>query len=148
MLELWHIWIIAGLILWIIEIFTPGFVLGVFGTACLITAPFAWAGFSYVIQFLIFAVAAALLSLFIRPIVLRHIDRNKGQAKTNIEALIGQSGIVVETIDNIKDTGYIKIYGETWRAVNIDDTAINSGEKVRVKDIEGNKLIVEPIPKD
>lgn len=148
MLELWHIWIIAGLILWIIEIFTPGFVLGVFGTACLITSPFAWAGFSYVIQFLIFAVAVAVLSLFIRPIVLKHIDRNKGQAKTNIEALIGQSGLVVETIDNIKDTGYIKIYGETWRAISIDDTVINNGEKVRVRDIEGNKLIVEPIPKD
>jgi len=36
MLEPWHIWVIAGLLLWIIEIFTPGFVAGVFGTAALL----------------------------------------------------------------------------------------------------------------
>jgi hypothetical protein len=40
MLELWHLWVIAGLALFIIEIFTPGFVMGVFGVACLVVAPF------------------------------------------------------------------------------------------------------------
>lgn len=87
MLEPWHIWVIAGLLLWIIEIFTPGFVAGVFGTACLITAFFAWLGLSYLIQLLVFAIVTGAMTLGIRPIVLKHINKNLGMPESKSGAL-------------------------------------------------------------
>ena len=41
MLEIWQLWAITGILLWIIETFAPVFVTGIFGTACLILGPLA-----------------------------------------------------------------------------------------------------------
>jgi len=87
------------------------------------------------------------MTLGIRPIVLKHINKNKEKAKTNVDALIGQTGMVTEAIDSSKGMGYVKVGGETWRAVTSDDTYVGEGERVRIKDIEGCKVIVEIIPK-
>gem|GEM_PF-2082786 len=115
--------------------------------SCLITAFFAWLGLSYLIQLLVFAIVTGAMTLGIRPIVLKHINKNKEKAKTNVDALIGQTGMVTEAIDSSKGMGYVKVGGETWRAVTSDDTYVGEGERVRIKDIEGCKVIVEIIPK-
>ena len=60
MLDAWQLWVIAGLVLWIVEIFTPGFVIGLFATACLAVAPFAGAGVSFKMQLLVFGVATVI----------------------------------------------------------------------------------------
>lgn len=60
---------------------------------------------------------------------------------TNSDALIGQSGIVIEKIDNINAKGAVKIKGEVWSARSADDTEIDEGEIVTVSSIEGVKLI-------
>ena len=41
--ELWQLCAIAGVVLWIIEIFIPFFVTGIFGTAFLLVVPLAGA---------------------------------------------------------------------------------------------------------
>ena len=117
MLELWHIWIIAGLVLWIVEIFTPGFVVGVFGAACLIVAPFAGAGIPFKMQLLVFGIATAVMSLTVRPLILKHFYGREAKVKTNVDALVGKSGMVMEVIDNASGTGRARIGGEVWRAV-------------------------------
>ena len=143
MLEVWHVWVIAGLVLWIIEMFTPGFVVGVFGTACLIVAPFAGAEVAFEIQLLIFAIATAAMSFGIRPLILRHFYSGESQIKTNVDALVGKAGPVTETIDNALGTGRAKIGGDDWRAVTADDSRIDVGQKVTVLGIDGAKLVVE-----
>ena len=143
MLETWHIWVFAGLVLWIIEIFTPGFVIGVFGTACFIVAPFAGAGVTFEIQLLIFGIATAAISLGIRPLILRHFYGGGAKIKTNVDALVGKAGLVTEAVDNELATGRARIGGEDWRAVTADDSRLEVGEKVTVKGIDGCKLVVE-----
>lgn len=99
MLEVGHIWIIAGLVLWIVEIFTPGFVVTVFSAACLIVAPIASASIHFKMQLLVFGIATAVISLTIRHLVLRHFYGRESKIKTNVDALVGESGIVTELID-------------------------------------------------
>ena len=144
MMEAWHIWVITGLVLWIIEIFTPGFfVMGVFGTACLIVTPVAGAGMSFKLQLFVFGVAVGIMALTIRPFVMRHFYRRNAKTKTNVDALIGKSGFVTEDIDHMTGTGRVKIGGEVWRAVTPDDVRLTIGQKVMVRELEGWKVIVE-----
>lgn len=72
MLEVCHMWVIAGIMLWIVETITSGFVVGVFGTACLLVAPFAGADASFKVQLLVFGIATAAMSFGIRSLILKY----------------------------------------------------------------------------
>lgn len=143
MLEPLHIWVIAGLMLWIVEIVTPGFVAGVFGVACLMVAPLAAAGFTFKAELLVFGLATAVMSLAIRPLILKYFYRAETEIRTNVHALIGETGLVTEIIDYAYGTGRVKIGGEVWRAITQDRSRVDVGAKVVVRAIEGCKLVVE-----
>jgi membrane protein implicated in regulation of membrane protease activity len=143
MLEVWHIWVLVGILLWIVEIFTPAFVAGVFGTACLIVAPFAAGDMSLQQQLLLFGLATAVISWKIRPLAMRHIYRHGAKVKTNVEAMVGRIGVAVETVDHPPGSARVKIGGEEWLAVTQDGSPIQVGAKVIVRRIEGCKVVVE-----
>lgn len=143
MLEVWHMWVITGLLLWIIEIFTPGFVTGVFGTACLIAAPFAGTGASFKMQLVVFGTATAVLSLGIRPLILRNFCSREPKIKTNIDALVGKTGVVTEAIDNDSRMGRVRIGSEEWRAISLDEMQVGVGQKVTVHEVDGCKVVVQ-----
>ncbi len=145
MFQAWHFWLIAGFILLILEVFTPAFVMAIFGLACFITAPFAGYGCSLTIQLIVFGVACAILAFSIRPLVLKGLERNSSQYSTNVDALVGQTGCVIETIQPSARAGRVKIGGEDWRAVTDDESNLEVGRKVRIKGIDGNKVVVERI---
>jgi membrane protein implicated in regulation of membrane protease activity len=142
MIEAWHLWIVAGVAFWIIEMFTPGFVVGIFGMSCITVAPFSWMGFSLTIQLVVFGVATAILSLFVRPIILKHFCRTGARAATNVDALIGERCRVVEEIDNASGTGRVMIGGEYWRSVTPDDSRVAVGKIVTVREVTGCKVVV------
>ena len=148
MLENWHLWIISGLLLWIIEIFTPGFVAGVFGTACLLVSPFAYANLSLKLQLLIFGIATAIVAFGVRPLMLKHFYGQEAKTQTNVDALLGKSGLVTEMIDNAAGTGRVKLGGEIWRAVTTDNTRVETGQEVVVQGIEGCKVLVKTVTKN
>ncbi len=144
MLEIWQLWAIAGILLWIIETFVPLFVIGIFGTACLIIVPLAFVHVPLTIQLFIFVLISAVLTLGIRPIVLKYFYHHGEHTKTNTEALVGKTGLVTEVIDTLAGTGSIKIGGETWRAAVANNTSrVEIGQIVTVKNIEGAKVIVD-----
>ncbi len=143
MLATWHLWVMAGILLWIIEIFTPGFVLGLFGAACLVTAPFAASGVPFRFQLIIFAAATATMALWIRPLALRLLHRRGAKVRTNADALVGRAGLVTEGIDRDRRTGQVRIGGETWSAAPVGEPRIEAGCRVVVRRIEGNRVVVE-----
>ncbi|HNY26730.1 MAG TPA: NfeD family protein [Candidatus Sumerlaeota bacterium] len=141
--QAWHLWVIAGIILLILEVFTPGFVMVVFGLGCFVTALFAGYDCSVTLQLVVFVVACATLMFSIRPLVLKTLQRNTPKYNTNADALIGQTGCVIEAIHPASRTGRVKIGGEDWRAVTVDESDIEAGQKVLIKGIDGNKVVVE-----
>lgn len=141
--KLWMYWIIAGLFFMVIEIFTPGFLTLLIGIACMITALFAWFKVSFNYQLAIFATSTLILAIFVRPYLVKFFFRNHKEDETNVHALIGKIAIVTEDIENHLSKGRVKIGGEIWRAVTRDDSKIEIGQKIVVKGIEGNKVIVE-----
>ena len=88
-------------------------------------------------------VASILLWIFTRPIAMKYL--NLGKEKTNIDSLVGQQAIVTETINNLESLGHAKINGLEWTARSADNTIIEAGSVVIVKEISGVKLIVDKL---
>ena len=94
-------------------------------------------------QVLIFVVVSTALFFATRPFVKRLTSNRGKEHETNLELIVGKDAIVTEDIDNIKGTGAVRINGLEWSARAIGNSEILAGEIVIVKEIKGNKLIVE-----
>ena len=91
-------------------------------------------------QVTLFIVISIALLLALRPILKKYITPR--QTKTNIDALIGSQGLVLEDIANLNGTGKIKLNGMEWTARSAAGTVIPAGSVIRVEKIEGVKAIV------
>ena len=143
---MWKLWVFMGIGLLILEIFTPAFVVACFGISALITSVFSlWWGLK--IQLVSFIVTTIIIFVGLRPMFLTYLDSNKEEAKSYVESLIGKNGVVIEAIDPIEGEGRVKIGGEDWRAVTVNDEKIEEKEKVNILKVRGTRLFVEKIKK-
>ena len=93
-------------------------------------------------QIFIFVILCTVLLLLTKKFVIKFLSRNKDQA-TNLELYYEKTAIVVEKIDNVKETGAVKINGLIWTARSEDDEIIEKDAVVIFKKISGNKAIVK-----
>ena len=134
---------VAALVVFlIVEAVTAGLVSiwFVFGSlVALICAALGAAVWLQIFWFVIVSVATLVLT---RPLVKRYVDSRS--VATNADRSIGRAAVVTERIDNLAATGAVKLDGVVWTARSTDDAvAIETGEHVTVRAIEGVKLIVE-----
>ena len=83
-------------------------------------------------QIVIFAIVSLLTFIFLRPFMLKFMDRKSKEVKTNAEAIIGRRGIVSERIDAEQHTGRVAIDGDDWKAVSEDGSIIEKGVSVEI----------------
>lgn len=100
----------------------------------------AAAGFSILAQAAIFAVLSLLLLLSLRPMTQRLLQPR--QEYTNADRIVGQTAVVIQTIDNRAGTGQIRLLSQTWTARSLGDMVIPEGSTVVVDHISGVKAIV------
>ena len=93
------------------------------------------------VQFIVF-VAVSLIALVITRPIVKKLTKQKF-SPTNADRFIGEKAVVTQEIDNIAQTGLVKLQGTVWTARTADGSVIAEGETVTVKTIEGVKLIVE-----
>ena len=106
-----------------------------FALASLISMALSIFGAPVWIQGLLFLVLAAI------GFVLFKIMINRKSNKTNLDAIIGKKGIVIEKISNIYGKGTVNLGGQVWSACSADDSVIEEGTFVEVKCIRGVKLV-------
>lgn len=99
-------------------------------------------GASKLLQFTVFILVSALLLALLRPVLKKYLRVKP--TKTNADRLLGQEALVTETIDNLQETGAIRINGVLWTAKSLEDTQIPAGTRVIIRRIEGAKVYVEP----
>ena len=85
---------------------------------------------------------AALLLALLRPLLKKYLRVKP--SRTNADRLLGQEALVTEDIDNLRETGAIRINGVLWTAKSVDDTQISAGSRVLIDRIEGAKVYVKP----
>ncbi len=123
-----------------IEGITAGLVSIWFCAGSLAALVATWLGASLLVQIGLFVVVSLAAMAIIRPMARKWLQPKV--EKTNVEGLLGQEGVVVEAIDNLRAQGQVKIGGIVWTARAAEEEAIPEGTRVRVERIEGVKAIV------
>ena len=135
-------WLILFVVLLIIEILTMGLTTVWFAGGALVAFILAFAGFELPVQIIVFLLVSILLLVLTRPIAVQFF--NKEREKTNVDRLIGQKAVVLETIDTLHGTGRVEVNGMEWAAkVDEANRIIEVGEIVLIEGIQGVKLIVK-----
>jgi len=128
----------------VIEILTLGLTTIWFAGGALAAFLVSLVSESIILQLAVFLVVSLVLLFFTRPIASRYL--NSKRVKTNYESLIGQEVKVLERIDNFNNIGLVQINGLEWMARAVDEESIiEPGEKVIIREVSGVKVIVEKI---
>ena len=134
------IWLVAGVLLAIAELFTLDFVL-----IMLAVGAFAAGVVGLVlpvpVQVVAFAAVSVLGLVAVRPAIKRHLHRGADPAVMGMDAIEGAEATVVEEI--AEGRGMVKIGGELWSARAYDATqVIEAGAQVRVVEVKGATALV------
>jgi len=142
--EIWHYWILAAILFFLLEIFVPSFIMASIGIGCiaaflgsLIHAPFS-------IQLVLFIIGTLAGFISIKPFMKKYAYREKA-LKTNASGMVGRIGKVKEEINEDKNTGCVAIDGDLWTSIPLKNEIIKVGEKVRVAELNSIILTVEPL---
>lgn len=138
------LWLVLLVVFLIAEASTVVLVSLWFAAGALVALIASFCGAKLWLQVLLFlAVSAALLSA-LRPLMTKWIQPNK--KRTNLDAVIGSAGIVLERIDNLHAVGRVKLGAMEWTARSTNEEPIEPGTQVTVDKIEGVKVFVTPVP--
>jgi membrane protein implicated in regulation of membrane protease activity len=144
MMEEWHILVTIGIVAFIVEIFTAGFVAGSVGIGFFVSAIGNYFGLEPKWQIFLFAVGVILTYFLISPIIIKYGYKDS-KVKTNKDALIDRTGIVTQEINPLKNTGRVSIDGDDWKALTKTNETIKEGTVVKIVAIDSIILFVEPL---
>lgn len=141
----WH-WIVFGIILIVSEMFLASFFILWFGAAAVVIGAllFLFPDMSQTLQIFLWTVLSSALAFawlkYLKPL---SIDKTK--AGLSLEALLGETGQVL-SLPNGEKRGTLRfpapvLGADEWLFISQDELAI--GDRVRVKDLSGNTLIVQ-----
>ncbi len=140
----WIMWIIFGVFMIILEIFTLGFVLLWFGIAALIAAFASFLGVGFLGQFIIFAVVATVLTVMSKTIFEDYYPHKEDEVKMGMDTLPGQIGTIKKASKGALNAATVRVYGSNWKAFPIDEeTLFEEGEKVEVVRVEGSSIYIK-----
>lgn len=144
-MEIWIYWVIAALILFIIEMFTAGLAVICLSLGCLGGAIAAATDASIEWQLSIFAIVSFIALIAVRPLLKRLFYKNGEKVATNASAMVGKHGVVCADINGDDEQGRVMIEGVDWRAVAADDQHLEKGTRVVVTDINSVVLTVKKL---
>ena len=135
-------WLIAMVVLLVVEGIVPGLVSIWFAVGALAALIAALVGAPLWLQVLWFVVVSVAALILTRPLARKYI--NARVKPTNADMLIGKDCVVTEEIDNLRGTGAVSVDGKIWTArMAAEDGRAAAGEGRRSRSREGGKLIVE-----
>ena len=137
-MEQWCVWLAVIIILAVLESMTINLTTIWFVASGLVALLLSFITDSYLIQFGVFVVLGVILLITTKPLLEKSLKQKK--QPTNIERIIGMSGVVTEKITKTKN-GEVKVDGKKWTAYA--DETIDENSIVKVLKINGVKLKVE-----
>jgi len=140
-LWLWLVFVIVGLLLVLLELIVgveTGLDLVFIGSAFILGGLATWPFHSWLLTLIVTSIICIAYVALGRRYVHRWTVVKK--ARTNIDAIIGRHGIVLQSIARNVD-GLVKVGNEQWRARAEED--IKEGDEIVVTSVSGVTLIVE-----
>jgi membrane protein implicated in regulation of membrane protease activity len=139
--EIWWVWMAIAALFIVGEIFTQGFFLLWFGIGAAVAGVFAILGLGVGWQLGVFVVVSGVLFILSR----RFAEKISKQQPPGIGAdrFVGLEGIVLEEIDNVKNTGRVRVQKDEWRADSETGEPIPEGEQIVVTRLDGTHMVVK-----
>jgi len=136
-------WLVVMVFFIIVEATTVTMVSTWFAIGALAAMIVALLGGQLWLQGLIFVVVSGALLLFLRDVAKKHFIPKI--TKTNVDSVIGATGLVTAQIDNINAAGQVKLGAMEWTARSTTGEVIPVGTRIRVDRVEGVKVYVTPV---
>ena len=136
------VWLVLLVVFLAAEAATVSMVSLWFAVSALVALLVALLGGPGWLQGTLFLVISAVLLALLRPIVRRYISPRI--TATNVDSVIGSTGLVTAAIDNVSAAGQVKLGAMEWTARSTSGQPIPVGTLVKVDRIEGVKAFVSP----
>ncbi|MDE6198574.1 MAG: NfeD family protein [Muribaculaceae bacterium] len=143
----WLIWLISAIVMLVIEVFTGTVAALCLAVGCVLALIPAAVGAEVVMQFVVASAGAVVAFLVLSPVV-RKYKLNKAtrrDERSNMDAIIGRTGIVTEPIYPGGRQGRVKVDGDNWLAeAEAEYCPIQKGDSVEVVSYESIVIKVRP----
>ena len=136
-------WLVAMVIFIVAEAMTVTLVSIWFAAGALGAVVVALLGGGLMLQVTVFLALAIVLLLCLRSLARSHLAPRV--TKTNVDAVVGATGIVTTPVNNIAALGQVQVGGIEWSARSTDNSHIPAGTMVKVDRVEGVKVFVSPV---
>ena len=136
------VWLVLMVVFLAAEASTVSMVSLWFAAGALIALLTALAGGPAWLQTLLFLAVSAGLLLALRPLVRKYLSPKL--TATNVDSVVGTTGLVTAAIDNVSAVGQVKLGAMEWTARSTSGQPIPVGTRVKVDKIEGVKAYVSP----
>ncbi len=138
----WWIWVVAGLVLLVLEMATPGMFLMFFGAAAIVVGVVAGAGLGLPLwaELLAFSVLSIASLLLFRGPLLRRM-KSRPEDPPIVDDLSGERGTTMVDIA-AGERGRVELRGTVWTGFNAGEETLASGARFRVVRAEGLTLHV------
>ena len=136
------LWFILMIVFIIAEVATVGLVSVWFAIGALAATVTALLGGQFWLQAVLFAAVSGVFLALLRPFAKKCFQPKL--TKTNVDAVIGSRGVVLEEINNLTPGGRVKLDAMEWSARSTGGAVIPAGTVVCVDRVEGVKLFVSP----
>ena len=134
------IWLILLVVLVAGEAITVGLTFIWFAAGALGGLLVAVLGGAIWLQVVVFLILSAVTLILVRPAAAKLLT--PGISPTNADRILSQIALVTEEIDNIAETGQVKLFGQVWSARSESGEIIPVQSRVRILRIEGVKVFV------
>lgn len=139
-LNITYLWLIAAVLLAILEISTTALVCIWFVIGALAAFAVSFITDSLMAQLVVFAIVSGLSLALTRPLAIKHLA--KSTVPTNTDMLIGKTCVVTEDITP-GSKGRVTVDGLSWMAQS--DIPLKKGDQATIEKITGVTLSVSPI---
>lgn len=137
------IWLVLMVLFLWVESTTVTMVSLWFGAGALAALIAALCGTEVWLQIVLFFGISILLLASLRPLSKKYFTPKI--TRTNVDGVIGATGLVTAPIDNVSATGQVKLGAMEWTARSTSGETIEVGTLVKVDKIEGVKAYVSPV---
>ena len=137
------IWLVLMVVFLVAEASTVTLVSLWFAAGSLAAMIISLLGGAVWLQTVSFLAVSVVLLTALRPLVRKFITPRL--TATNVDSVIGSTGLVTAPIDNVSASGQVKLGAMVWTARSSSGAVISEGTLVRVDKIEGVKVFVSPV---
>ena len=136
------VWLVLMVVFLAMEASTVSMVSLWFAAGSRIALLTALAGGPAWLQTVLFLAVSAGLLLALRPLAKKYLAPKV--TATNVDSIVGSTGLVTAAIDNVSASGQVKLGAMEWTARSTSGQPIPVGTLVKVDKIEGVKAFVSP----